>query len=154
MTEPAVLDVRLLGQARVCVDGTPVKFAKRAITMAMFAFLILHRDRAVPRETLAFTLFPELTEAEAFKELRRYLYLAHKALPAGSGPWLEADAETVRWNPAAAAHIDICEFERLAASPATVGAAVDLYEGDLLPEVYDDWILAERERLRTLYLTS
>jgi DNA-binding SARP family transcriptional activator len=151
---PTVLDVHLLGQARVCVDGTPVKFAKRAITMAMFAFLILQRDRAVPRETLAFTLFPELTETEAFKELRRYLYLAHKALPGNGGPWIEADAETVRWNPTAAARIDICEFERLAASPTSMGAAVDLYEGDLLPEIYDDWILAERERLRTLYLSS
>jgi DNA-binding SARP family transcriptional activator len=154
MIAPDVLDVHLLGQARVCVDGVPVKFAKRAITMAMLAFLILQRDRAVPRETLAFTLFPELTESEAFKELRRYLYLAHKALPDAGGPWIEADAETVRWNPRAAAHIDICEFERLAASPATIGAAVDLYEGDLLPEIYDDWILAERERLRALYLSS
>src|SRR5450755_3394627 len=154
MSAPAVLDVHLFGQARVCLDGTPVKFAKRAITMAMFAYLILQRHRAVSRETLAFTLFPELTESEAFKELRRYLYLAHKALPEAGGPWIEADAETVRWNAAAPARIDVCDFERLAAAPATLSAAVDLYEGDLLPEIYDDWILGERERLRSLYLTS
>jgi DNA-binding SARP family transcriptional activator len=154
MTAPAVLDVHLLGQARVCVDGTPVKFAKRAITLAMLAYLILQRDRAVARETLAFTLFPELTESDAFKELRRYLHLAHKALPTAGGPWFEADAETVHWNPAAPARIDVREFERLAAAPESVGAAVELYAGDLLPEIYDDWILAERERLRTLYATS
>jgi len=154
MTAPAVLDVHLLGQARLCVDGVPVKFAKRAITLAMLAYLILQRDRAVPRETLAFTLFPELTESEAFKELRRYLYLAHKALPDAGAPWIEADGETVRWNPAAPARIDVCDFERLAAAPATLSAAVERYEGDLLPEIYDDWILAERERLRSLYLTS
>jgi predicted ATPase/DNA-binding SARP family transcriptional activator len=154
MSAPAVLEVHLFGQARVCLDGTPVKFAKRGLTMAMFAYLILQRGRAVPRETLAFTLCPELTEPEAFKELRRYLYLAHKALPAAGGPWIEADAETVRWNWAAPARIDITDFERLAASPATLGAAVDLYQGDLLPEIYDDWIVAERERLRALYLTS
>jgi DNA-binding SARP family transcriptional activator/tetratricopeptide (TPR) repeat protein len=148
------IDVHLLGQARVCVGGVPIRLAKRGITLAMFAYLILHRDRAVPRETLAFTLFPELPESDAFKELRRYLYLAQKAMPAGGGPWIEADAESLRWNSGVAATIDIVEFERLAASPATLSAAIGLYEGDLLPEVYDDWIVAERERLRSLYLNA
>jgi DNA-binding SARP family transcriptional activator/tetratricopeptide (TPR) repeat protein len=151
MTAPW-LDVALLGQARVQIGSTPVKFAKRTITLAMLTYLILQRDRAV-RETLAFTLFPELTESEAFKELRRYLYLAHKAL-GEEGSWIQADTETVRWNASAPARIDIVEFERLARSPATLAEAVDVYAGDLLPEIYDDWIVAERERLRALFLTS
>ena len=75
------IDIHLLGQARVCVSGVPIRFANRGITLAMFAYLILHRDRAVPRETLAFTLFPDLPESDAYKQLRRYLYLAQKALP-------------------------------------------------------------------------
>ncbi len=148
------IDIHLLGQARVCVGGAPIRFAKRSSTLAMFAYLILHRYRPVPRETLAFTLFPDLPESDAFKELRRYLYLAQKALPDSGGPWIEADAESVRWNSASSARIDCVEFERLTRSPATLSAAVTVYEGDLLPEVYDDWIVAERERLRTLYLNA
>ena len=35
-----------------------------------------------------------------------------------------------------------------------MSAAIGVYEGDLLPEVYDDWIVAARERLRTLHLNA
>ncbi len=50
--------------------------------------------------------------------------------------------------------MDAIEFERLASDAATQAAAVDLYAGDLLEDVYDDWIVTERERLRTLYLQT
>ena len=30
--------------------------------------------------------------------------------------------------------------------------AIDIYHGDLLPDSYDDWILAHREQLRQRYL--
>ena len=155
MNAPVNLEVHLLGQARVCVDGAPIRFAKRSVTLAMLAYLILQRGRTVSRETLAFTLFPDLPESDAFKELRRYLYLTQKALPALDGrAWIEADNESMRWNAAAPARIDVLVFEQLAGSPATLGAAVDAYEGDLLAEIYDDWIVAERERLRTIHLNA
>ncbi len=32
--------------------------------------------------------------------------------------------------------------------------APDLYQGDLLPGFYEDWILTERDRLRDLYLST
>ncbi|MGA8574095.1 MAG: AAA family ATPase [Candidatus Cybelea sp.] len=148
-----MLEVRLFGQADIRYNGTPVKFAKRSSTLAMLALLVLKRGLAVSRETLAFTLFPESDEASALAELRRYLYLANKALPPQEGePWILGDAETVRWNDAAGAFVDIVEFERLSAERNTQQHAVELYTGDLLENVYEDWVLAERERLRTRYL--
>ncbi len=148
-----MLEVRLFGQADVRYAGEPVKFAKRSATLAMLALLVLKRGHEISRESLAFTLFPESDEAAALAELRRYLYLANKALPAGPGvPWILSDAETVRWNEAAGAFVDVVEFERLSAEPATQPQAVELYTGDLLENVYDDWILTERERLRARYL--
>jgi DNA-binding SARP family transcriptional activator len=68
-------------------------------------------------------------------------------------PWVVADAETVRWNGAADAFIDITEFERMTARPETHAEAIELYAGDLLEDIYDDWVVAERERLRTRYLS-
>ncbi len=148
-----MLEVRLFGQADVRYAGEPVKFAKRSTTLAMLALLVLKHGHEISRESLAFTLFPESDEAAALAELRRYLYLANKALPAVSGtPWIVSDAETVRWNEAAGAFVDVVEFERLGAEPATQPQAVELYTGDLLENVYDDWILTERERLRARYL--
>ena len=119
----------------------------------MLAHLVLQRGRAISRESLAFTLFPDVDEATALAELRRYLYLANKALPQRPGnPWLFIDAETVCWNESADVFIDMVAFERLAADPETQAEAIDLYRGDLLADVYDDWVVRERERLRSRYL--
>ena len=147
------LDVRLFGHAGVSVAGAPVKFAKRSITMAMLAYLILKRGQPVARETLAYLLFPEDEESAALAELRRYLYLANKALPAPSGePWLVIDAESVAWNARAGAFVDVVEFERRSDDPLDHERAVELYTGDLLEDVYEDWVVAERDRLRSKYL--
>ncbi|MEO6836222.1 MAG: AAA family ATPase [Candidatus Tumulicola sp.] len=147
------LVVRLFGQANVSYAGVPVKFAKRSTTLAMLALIVLKRGQAISRESLAFTLFPESDEMAALAELRRYLYLANKALPARSGdPWLLVDAETVRWNDASDTFVDIAEFERLSANAQTQAQAIELYAGDLLEDIYDDWVLSERERLRSRYL--
>jgi len=154
VTSPnARLDIRLFGHANVSFAGVPLKFAKRSTTLAMLACVLLKRGRPMPRESLAYLLFPEVEEAAALAELRRYLYLANKALPACDvEPWLLLDAETVRWNERANAFVDVVEFERLSVSTETQGQAIDLYAGDLLEDVYDDWVLAERERLRSRYL--
>lgn len=147
------LDVRFFGHGDVRVGGVAVKFAKRTTTLAMLALVALQRGTAISRESLAFTLFPEADEATALAELRRYLYLANKALPKTSGEtWLIVDPESVRWNAAANASIDVISFERLAANAETHSQAIELYSGDLLEDIYDDWIVAERERLRTSYL--
>jgi len=146
------LEVKLFGQPDIRIAGAPVKLAKRSATLAMIAMLVLKRGRPVSRESLAFTLFPDHNEANALAELRRYLYRANRALPDRNGEaWILGDAETVHWNGEADAYVDVFEFERLAADRATQPQAVGLYAGDLLENVYDDWVLSERERLRDRY---
>src|ERR1700689_35595 len=87
------LDIRLFGRASVSAGGVPVKFAKRATTLAMLALILLQRGQTISRESLAFTLFPEADETSALAELRRYLYLANKSLPARpDDPWLIGDS--------------------------------------------------------------
>ena len=147
------LEVQLFGQPDVRFAGAPIKFAKRSTTLAMIARLVLSRGRSLSRESLAFTLFPDSDEAGALAELRRYLYRANKALPERSGEaWILGDADTVRWNDEAEATVDVFEFEKLAADHATQQQAVELYTGDLLENVYEDWVLAERERWRERYI--
>ena len=121
----------------------------------MLALLVLRRRQPVARTFLAFTLFPDHDEEAALNELRRYLYLAGKAFPAPAPdePWLHIDAETVGWNEHSGAFVDVIAFEQLAGDAATHAEAVELYAGDLLEDVYDDWVVAERERLRSTYLT-
>jgi predicted ATPase/DNA-binding SARP family transcriptional activator len=150
---PPRLEIRLLGQPDVRASGAPVKLARRATTLTLLALLILRRRQPVARAFLAFTLFPDYEEEQALNELRRYIYLAGKALPPSTAePWIAADAETVGWNERCDAFVDVVAFEQLAADEATYAQAVELYAGDLLEDVYDDWVVAERERLRSSYL--
>jgi len=148
------LEVRLLGQAGIFVDGEPVKLAKRATSLSLVAYLVLQRGAPVARTALAFILFPDESEESALAELRRYLYLTAKALPAASEPWIIVEGDSVRWNGALGCSVDVLEFERAVADPHRLDEAVALYGGELLADIYDDWVLPERERLRSLCLDA
>ncbi len=148
------LYIHLLGYLRLFDDELPRHFRAQPRVLPLWAYLLLHRARPVPRRTLAYLLWPDVPEATAQANLRRHLYGLRQALPASpeGRPWLLLQSGTVQWNPAADCWLDVAEFERLSASPEHLARAVALYTGDLLPEVYEDWILLERERLRSLYL--
>ena len=149
--ERGQLDIRLFGHATITLDGVPVKFAKRSTTLAMIAYLVLKRGQPVSREALAYLMFPEADEATALAELRRYLYRANKSLTSPV-PWIAVDTETVRWSAEGGAFVDVLEFDRLSADPHGWERAAELYTGDLLADIYEDWVLAERELLRSRYL--
>ena len=72
--------------------------------------------------------------------------------------------QTLRWRPDTSFTLDVAEFERAAQTVTQVEQsgnqlvlqileqAVGLYQGDLIPACYDDWITPERERLRSRFL--
>ena len=126
-------ELRLFGHGGLWVDGAPAKLAKRATTLSLLGYLVLHRSVAVSRAALAYTLFPEESEEAALGELRRYLYLTNKLVSAGTEPWILADGETARWNPNAACTVDVIAFEDGVTRASTQAAAVALYTGDLWP---------------------
>jgi predicted ATPase/DNA-binding SARP family transcriptional activator len=146
-----VLEIRLLGPAEFAYGGEPFRFTAPPRTLPLLAWILLHRRAPLSREALAFHFWPDLAEEDAKSDLRRHLYYLTKALPPPSGaPWLLADKKTVGWNAAAAATIDLSDFERLAADDATLESAVALYRAPFLDGIEDDWFEAERERLQAL----
>jgi DNA-binding SARP family transcriptional activator len=147
-----MLRLKLLGSGRVLDGEVEVKLQSRNWTLPLLAYVVLHRTETIPRWRLAFTLWPDETEEAAVQNLRRNLYRLLKALPTqpGGQPWLSVDSENIVWN-GDAFQLDVAEYERLRANPATIEEAVELYRGDLLEEIYDDWVAAERERLRQLH---
>ncbi len=137
------------------VGGQPFKFRGPAKALNFLAYLLLHRGSHVTRESLAFTLFPDEAEETARANLRRILYLTHRALPVvDRARWIDADDETIQWSDAAPAWVDVAEFERLAQSRAGEADAVELYGGELLAGHYDDWIFPFRERCRQTYVSA
>ena len=148
------LQIALFGQPQFTLDGERFKYNALPKSLTLLAHLLVRRDSAMSRDSLAFTHWPDDSENVAIGKLRRHLHDMQKALPKliDDTEWIIVDRDTVQWNSHAPAAFDIEEFERLGASDVTRPAAVALYRGDLLESVWDDWVLAERERLRSLCL--
>jgi predicted ATPase len=151
-----MLRILLFNQLQLFLDNAPCKFAARPKTSPLLACLLLRRAQPVARETLAYTLWPDETESNARANLRRHLHHLLRALPPADPdrPWWMGDAEALQWNPAADYWLDVAEFERLSDDDTTLPQAVALYTGDLLTNLYDDWLFYERERLRDRFFAD
>jgi DNA-binding SARP family transcriptional activator/tetratricopeptide (TPR) repeat protein len=150
------LRIHLFGQPRFSLGDEPFKFAAPPKALPLVAYLLLHRHAPASREKLAFTLWEDETEDDARANLRRHLHHVQRALPAAdrATPWVVADSETVQWNPESSYWLDVAEFERLMAKDGGRSRAVDLYAGELLDTLYDEWILTTRDRLRNEYAAA
>jgi DNA-binding SARP family transcriptional activator len=120
---------------------------------SLLAYLTLHPRLPHSRERLADLLSPEASPERVRKNFSSNLYRLQKILGPG---WLDLESGTIALRVDPSLWVDVWEFERLAASDreTDLQKAVDLYAGDLLPEIYADWFLAERELRRSQYLSA
>ncbi|OZM78379.1 AAA family ATPase [Pseudonocardia sp. MH-G8] len=144
----ARLVLRCLGEASATLDGRTVPELTAPRMQRLIARVALARDAGVPRDRLAGELWPDSTAAQARTNLRKLLHDLRRALPA-PGAVVDADARTVRWCADRSAWLDVLAFDA-AATGGDPAAAVRCYGGDLLPACDDEWVVAERERLRLL----
>jgi DNA-binding SARP family transcriptional activator/predicted ATPase len=153
------LQVRLLGQLRLSVDGRPVDGPASARLQSLLAYLLLHADAPQARAHLSFTFWPNASESNARNNLRQLLHQLRQALP-DPDRYLRADANNVQWVPDSSFSLDVALLDGAIAEAEAAGRrgdaagrraslerAVDLCQGPLLPSCYDDWIGPERERL-------
>src|SRR6185312_9129630 len=84
-------------------------------------------------------------ESQARTNLRQLLHNLRRAL--GDHPFLVIGHLTVEWRTDDSCFVDALEFLR-AIETQSLTAAADLYEDDILPAVYDDWITPVREDYR------
>jgi len=154
------LNLALLGGFQGRVDASaPLTFPTRK-SQALLAFLALPPGRSHPRGKLASLLWGGMREPQARRGLRQSLFTLRKAVDA-EPPALLIDGESVALNPASV-DVDVVEFERQVAegTPAALERAATLYRGELLEGLalqeapFEEWLLAERERLRELVLEA
>lgn len=148
----STLRICLLGGLQLFELGRPLKFSAPPKAASLLAFLIVHRAQQTSRDAIAFAFWPDDDEARARANLRRHIALILHALPvsAAQQPIL-ADTRSLRWNALYPCSIDLAEFEQFSAEADGAADATTLYRGDLLPTVYDTWIIPERERLRSMH---
>jgi len=152
------LEITLLGgfQARIS-QGDVVALPTRKF-QALLAYLALPTGRAHPRDKLAALLWGDLGQKQARANLRQGLAALRRALPDTGA--LRLAGETVALD-AVAVTVDARRFEEgVAGPPEGLAASLALYQGDLLAgltlqeEPFEEWLLAERERLRELALEA
>jgi DNA-binding SARP family transcriptional activator/predicted ATPase len=160
------LNIRLLGEFSLTYAGEPVHSIGSMRLQSILAYLLLHRRSPESRRHLAFTLWPDSTERQARTNLRRELHNLRQRLP-GADEYLSSGTQTLQWRVSASYTLDVADFEealaiaaQLKASSNEPGArdalikAVTVYQGDLLPGFYDEWLLTERDRLRQEFLSA
>ncbi len=152
--------INLFGNLRISFAGRPVTAVNTNRLQSLIAYLILHGDASQPRERLAFLLWPASSESQARTNLRQLLHHLKRALPAECN-LLETSHFTVRWRRDGACAIDVVDFQTAMAEAGSarmendrareiqsLTTAVQLYEDDLLPGLYDDWLTPLREEYR------
>jgi WD40 repeat protein/class 3 adenylate cyclase len=148
-----MLQIRLLGQFDVRIDGKRVAIPTRA-AQSLFAFLALTAGTVHRREKLAGIFWPDTSDENARKSLRQELWRIRKAIstqgPAASD-YLIADEFTLTFNREAEYWLDAAQMERPGLDLQSLTSNLSLYQGELLPGFYEDWILLERERIQTVF---
>ena len=162
--------VRLFGKFNALREDRELDCFPSAKAKELFCYLLLHRDRPHPRETLVTLFWGELNPDQTRKYMRQTLWQLQHALHELSGQdspvVVHADKGSVRLTSANDHWLDVSEFEQAAgpvkgmageqmdpACAAAVRHAVSLYEGNLLEGWYQDWCLYHRERLENAYLS-
>lgn len=66
-----MLHIQLLGDFQLCYGDQPVTTVNQARVQSLLAYLLLHRHAPQARQQLAFTFWPDVSEAQARNNLRR-----------------------------------------------------------------------------------
>ena len=135
----------------------------------LFAYLLVFRDRAHPREALADLLWETTSTSQSRSYLRKALWQIQSAMeglaPPGGQPLFLVEPEWVQLDPEASLWLDVEVFERAFAQVKgrpgwsldgqqveALHQATGVYRGDLLEGWYQEWCLYERQRLQHIYL--
>jgi predicted ATPase/DNA-binding SARP family transcriptional activator len=154
------LAIHLLGAFNILYKGQALPALQADRPQSLLAYLLLHRQAPQSRRRLAFLLWPDSGEAQALNNLRNLLHTLRRALP-DADRYLAIDKMTLQWRPELPICLDVAQFEaaladaQQASDPNTalgrLQQAVALYQGQLLPANYDDWLIPVREELDGRY---
>lgn len=156
----------LFGVFRIESERGPIRLPRRKVE-ALLVYLLLHPEKH-PRDKLATLLWGDFPDAEARHSLRTALTTLRTSLDPNL---LLTDRETIRLNPNYPVWVDVLEFQELLKISSQISdlelpafsdqsllanlqSAIMLYQGDLLADFYDDWILLAREQYRARYLEA
>jgi DNA-binding SARP family transcriptional activator len=165
-----MLKVQLFGSGQAQHYNRMIPGFPQQRACLLFSYLLLNKNHPHHRERLAALFWGDYSTEKARKYLRNALWRLRQTLQSVGIPnneYLMISDDSVSFINSSPYWIDVEVFEetiiknqetsidQMTADHAThLESAVDLYIGDLLETVYEDWCLYDRERLRMLYLST
>ncbi len=150
-----MLEIRLLGRFEVRTENQPIVIPSR-LAQSLLAHLLLNRTTSHRREQLAGIFWPNMREKDARHNLRHELWRLRKLLDTASplhSDLIVSDDLTIGIDPQAQYWLDVAQFEGAGACATSddLMHTLDLYQGKLLPDFYDEALTLERERLHAFF---
>lgn len=152
LTSQPTTRIQTFGALQIQSPDVPLPL-KGDKSRSLLAYLILHPRIAHRRELIADMLWQDSPPERVRKNLSDLLYRLQAELKAD---WLVVEPDTLAIQPNPNLWVDVWEFDRLIQNDdiANLQNAVALYTGELLPEIYEDWVTAERELRRGQYVSA
>ena len=159
----AVLQLELLGDFRMRSESGALVNISAKKSQAMLAYLAVKPAQLVSRDKMAGLLWSSTATEQARQSLRQTLSSLRKELAQISPDRkiLVEEGDFLSLDPALIS-VDVADFEKLAGSgnDDSLARGVAVYRGDFLEgfeldeEKFDQWVLAERDRLHRLALRA
>ena len=157
----SALRLQLLGDLQVRSENGSLSVISAKKAQALLAYLAVRPTQRVSREKIAALLWSSTGPDQARQSLRQTLSMLRKELTSIVGdPRALIDENDLLGVDETTVTCDVADFESLAAGgnePALARAA-ELYRGDFLDgfylneERFDQWVIAERDRLHRMAL--
>ena len=151
------LEIQLLGGFRLIYCDRPYARVSRPRLQELLAYILLHRHTPISRPQLAYLFWPESTDSQARTNLRKALYLLRDSMPEFER-YVAVDANHVQWRPELTYALDVAQFQLAIEHADAAGTraaerrfledALVLYQGPLLPDCYEEWIIPYRAQLQ------
>jgi DNA-binding SARP family transcriptional activator len=164
------LSIAALGPLQVRLDSTPVTEFRFERVRALLAYLLVESDLIHDRASIAFFLWPDMTQKSALENLRQAVAMLRRALrdKQRSIPYIEATSKTIQFNPQSDHAFDFARFNALITAVKShahrnleacsgcieqLREAAELYRGEFLADLfieseqYEEWSQSIRSRL-------
>src|SRR4051794_8103772 len=141
---PPMVRVRVLGELALELDGTELELPASRRARSLLGLLAVER-RLHPRPQLAARFWPDVLDESARTSLRSALAALRRSLGPEADRYLVATRE--RAGLTDQVETDVADFERLR-KVGRLEEAMDLWRGDLLSGLDDDWVLVARDEWR------
>ncbi len=153
--------LRLLGGFELVVDGGPISLGQSRLE-ELVAFIAVHPGETFSRSQIAYRFWPDSTEKQSRTNTRHLLFKLKQAW-SGIERIVCIDRSSVTWRMDAPGIVDVHLMRDLMeqadaaedpmAKSSLLKQAAECYQGDFLPDCFNDWALGVREQVNTQYST-